>query len=229
MADIEHPGTGSGSPPDCVLCAGADPAKVSPLQRLLLPGQTRFIAQSSSFVAFPTFGCFAPGYVLIVPRAHVLSFGQLDAGMLAEADEVVNSVTIRISRAYHMPVLGFEYGNNMPDGRRVEHAHWHLLPSEADLSGWLERHMTGQAIGSLISLPPTADSSYIAVRSQQGQLLCFLIPNQTPQVVRLRRLVAELDPRVDSGDWDWAASNHDELIRQTVADLCGPSIDGDRQ
>jgi diadenosine tetraphosphate (Ap4A) HIT family hydrolase len=201
------------------MCAGADPSAHTALQRLLPPGQTRFVAQTGAFAAFPTFGCFTPGYVLVVPRVHVLSFGQLGPDVLAEGDEVVAELAERISRAYSMPVLGFEYGNNLPGGRRIAHAHWHLLPSDADLAGWLHARMSGNRIESLASLPSSAERSYIAVRGQDGSLWSFPVPSQVPQVVRLRRLVAELDPRVVSHDWDWASHNYDALIRQTVADL----------
>lgn len=205
----------------CVMCAGADPACQTPLQRILPPGQSRFIARSERFAALPTFGCFTPGYVLIIPRAHVLSFGRLGRPALAEAQQVADTVAARISEVYRMPVLGFEYGNNMPDGRRVAHAHWHLLPTEADLGGWLTRRMDGHLIRSFTELPCGGDSSYIAVRTQQGKLMTFSVPNRSRQAVRLRRLVAELDPRIDATTWDWASSNHEDLIRQTAADLAG--------
>lgn len=205
----------------CALCAGANPAGESALQRLLGPGVSRFIAQSARFVTIPTFGCFTPGYVLIVPRAHVLSFGRLPRHALAEAQELAGAVAARIRRVYQTPVLGFEYGNNMPGGRRIAHAHWHLLPTEADLAGSLAQRMSVQPIGSLAELPCGGDSSYIAVRTQQGQFTLSRVPNQPRQVVRLRRLVAELDPRIDAGAWDWASFNYDDLIRQTAKDLTG--------
>lgn len=60
----------------CVLWAGADPTLVTPLAEFLPPGHSRFVAATAGFVAVPTLGCFVPGYLLIVPRTHVLSFGQ---------------------------------------------------------------------------------------------------------------------------------------------------------
>jgi diadenosine tetraphosphate (Ap4A) HIT family hydrolase len=175
-------------------------------------------------VAVPTFGCFTVGYILVLPRAHVTSFGLLDADTLAEADELIASLTARMTRVYGRPTLGFEYGNNVPGGRRVEHAHWHLLPSGADLNGWLAWRLRGWAASSLTALPGSPDASYIAVRDQGGGLSVYPVPNAPRQRIRLRRLVAELDPHVDAEGWDWATQNDPELIRRTVADLGSASV-----
>jgi diadenosine tetraphosphate (Ap4A) HIT family hydrolase len=193
---------------------------------MLPPGVSRFVARTRHFAALPTFGCFVPGYILVVPHAHVMSFGQLSQQSLAEAGELVDRLCARLSAVYGMPVLGFEYGNNFPGGRRVEHAHWHLLPSTADLAGWLCTRLTGHAITELAGLPGEAASSYIAVRDQHGRRTVYPVPNETDQRIRLRRVVADLDPRVDSGAWDFEDARFPDLIRRTVRDLAAASVDG---
>jgi len=208
------------------MCQGADPRVITPLQCLLPEGVSRFIARTPRFVAVPTFGCFVPGYVLVVPRVHVLSFGLLSHHALAEAGELVQGLCEGISAVYQMPVLGFEYGNNLPGGRRVEHAHWHLLPSTADLAGWLDARLAGHAVAGLAGLPAGTEASYIAVRDQSGRMTVYPVPNETSQRIRLRRAVAELDPRVDPGDWDFEGARFPDLIRRTVRDLAAASLDG---
>jgi diadenosine tetraphosphate (Ap4A) HIT family hydrolase len=208
------------------MCQGADHRVTTPLQCLLPEGVSRFIARSPRFVAMPTFGCFVPGYVLVVPRAHVLSFGLLSRSALSETGGLVERLCERISAVYQMPVLGFEYGNNVPGERRVEHAHWHLLPSHADLAGWLHERLPGHAVDGLAGLPAGAESSYVAVRDQSGRMTVYPVPNETSQRIRLRRAVAELDPRVDPSDWDFEAARFPDLIRRTVRDLATASLDG---
>lgn len=203
----------------CALCAGADASIRSRLQYLLPPGRSRFIARTPRLAAVPTFGCFTAGYLLIVPRTHTRSFGRLDEATLAEADGLITEMAARIQEVYGRPVLGFEYGNNQPGGRRIEHAHWHLLPSDARLREWLDIRLSGRRIMSTAELPRAADRSYIAVRDQRGDLSVYPVPNRPKQRIRLRRLVAHLDPRIDSPGWDWARRNYPELIRQTIEDL----------
>jgi len=156
----------------------------------------------------------------------VLSFGLLSRQSLADAGELVERLCERMSAVYGMPVLGFEYGNNLPGGRRVEHAHWHLLPSAADLTGWLDARLTGHAIGGLAGLPGGTESSYIAVRRQRGSMTVYPVPNEASQRIRLRRAVAELDPRVDPGAWDFEDARFPDLIRRTARDLAAVSLDG---
>jgi diadenosine tetraphosphate (Ap4A) HIT family hydrolase len=206
------------------LCVGADPAARSALQRLLAEGRSRFIAQTSRFVAVPTYGCFVPGYVLVVPRTHVLSFGQLNHDALAEADDLVRTLAERMTAVYGMPVLGFEYGISARSARRIEHAHWHLLPSRVDLRGWLERRMVGRPANDLPALSAEV-ASYIAVRDQGGALTVFDVDDPAPhRRIRLRRVVAALDPRVNATTWDWASQRFVGNIRRTINDL-GPAAD----
>lgn len=204
----------------CALCVGADPSVHSPMSDLLEPGQSRFIAMTPNFVAMPTYGCFVAGYLLIVTRAHALSFGGLGPNALAEAQALMDSLADRLRAVYGLPVLGFEYGINVTGVRRIEHAHWHLLPSAADLGGWLAGRLAGQPITSLAELR-SRESSYIAVRDQDAGLTVYDVVEATEahQRIRLRRTVAALDPRVDDASWDWADHRFVELIRTTVTDL----------
>jgi diadenosine tetraphosphate (Ap4A) HIT family hydrolase len=213
-------GRAQSSTVECALCVGADPSIRSPMAELLPPDQSRFIAMTPNFVAMPTYGCFVAGYLLIVPRAHVLSFGCLGTDALAEAQDLMDSLAERLHAVYGSPVLGFEYGINATGVRRVEHAHWHLLPSEVALGQWLGERLDGQPL-SLLTQLPGGEGSYIAVRNQHAALTVYDVGEATEahQRIRLRRAVAALDPRVDEAAWDWADQRHTELIRATVTDL----------
>lgn len=193
--------------PNCTMCASIAAS---------LPA----IAHTPQMGVVPTLGCFVPGYLLIVPRQHVTSFGRLDTATLAEAEGLIKALSARLSVVYDLPVLGFEYGLNAPGARRIEHAHWHLLPSSATLSEWLAERLMGTPLDSLTDLPD-GQSSYIAVRDQAGALTVYDIdgPVDESRRIRLRRVLAELDPRVDAAMWDWHVNGFADLIAQTIADL----------
>lgn len=182
--------------------------------------ETPHVAETPGLVSMPTLGAFVPGYLLVVPRTHVLAFGQLDAATLAETEGLIAALSARLTAVYDLPILAFEYGLAAPGMRRIEHAHWHLLPTTVDLTGWLASRLSERVVDSLADLP--AEDSYIAARGQDGVLRVYGLGPNASQIrhrIRLRQVLAALDPRVDDDAWDWANHGHQDLMIQTVADL----------
>jgi diadenosine tetraphosphate (Ap4A) HIT family hydrolase len=208
----------------CDLCTVLDPqVQDGPLDRHLAPGQQRRLAANDHAIAVPTIGALVAGYVLVIPARHVLSLGQLNPEQLHGVERLAQHMADRITAIYGMSVLGFEYGLNQPEARRIDHGHLHLLPSTADLRGWLASRLDGYDIASMTELPATAQHSYITVRTYPGPLTVFPVPNDASPRIRLREVVAALDERLDTRAWDWQEFPCGQLIRQTVDDLTGPA------
>ncbi|MFD9773404.1 HIT family protein [[Kitasatospora] papulosa] len=206
--------------PDCDLCEAIDPSVGDcTLQRHLHPGQQRVLASNEHAAAVPTIGAFAPGYLLVVPATHVLSLGQLSNDELEGVDDLVLELADQLHQVYRQPILSFEYGLNLPAARRIGHGHLHMLPSTADLGEWIAQRVPGYEIASYTQVPRSADTSYITVRDQTGTLTCYPVPNDASPRIRLRELVARLDPRIEDTAWDWEAHPFPELMRATVDDL----------
>jgi diadenosine tetraphosphate (Ap4A) HIT family hydrolase len=207
----------------CDLCAVLDPrALEGPLDRHLRPGQPRWIAGNDHATAIPTIGAYLAGYILIVPRPHVLSLGQLDEDTRRGVEQLTEQMADRVAQVYGTTVLGFEYGLNQSQARRIDHAHLHLLPSRADLRGWLSRRLDGYEVDSMTELPSTSQYSYITVWHPQTRLTVYPVPNDASPRIRLREVVAALDGRVDVNSWDWQGFPCGQLMRQTVDDLVQP-------
>jgi len=153
----------------------------------------------------------------------VPSLGQLDEHTLRGVEELAAQMAARMSRVYQTSVLGFEYGLNLPDARRIEHAHLHLLPTEADLRDWLSSRLAGYDITSLTELPATRRRSYITVWQPRGSGTVYSVPNDASPRIRLREVVAALDGRVTANTWDWQTFPCANLIQQTVDDLSHPA------
>ncbi|ABD11183.1 HIT family hydrolase, diadenosine tetraphosphate hydrolase [Frankia casuarinae] len=207
-------------PSTCDLCDALDPAVSDcALQRHLTVAAPRILAANAYAAAVPTIGAYVAGYLLLVPRSHVLSLGALDRTARAGVDALMREMAARLADRYDSPVLGFEYGLNAAGQRRIEHGHLHLLPTEANLRGWLAKRLTGHPIASLVDLPADPAHSYILVRDQSGALTVYPVPTGTHPRIRLRHVVAALDPRLDGSDWDWESDPHADLMRRTVDDL----------
>ncbi|MEY9840541.1 HIT family protein [Streptacidiphilus sp. EB103A] len=206
--------------PVCELCQAIDPAvRDCSLQRHLHSGQQRIVTSSRHATAVPTIGAFTPGYLLVVPTRHVPSLGLLSDEELMGVEHLSREVADRLHFAYRRPILAFEYGLNLPRGRRIAHGHLHMLPTTADLAHWLQDRLEGYEITGLTGLPRTADASYIAVQDQSGELTCYPVPNDAEPRLRLREVVAALDPRIEDTAWDWQRHPFPEQMRATVDDL----------
>lgn len=211
-------------PSTCDLCGALDPSiSDCTLQRHLTPAQPRVLAANAHAAAIPTIGAYVAGYLLLVPRSHVLSLGGLTQDARTGVDMLMRETAARLADQYDSPVLGFEYGLNAAGHRRIEHGHLHLLPTTADLHGWLADRLTGYPIASLADLPTDPAHSYITVRDQSGALTVYPVATDSQPRIRLRHVVAALDPRLEEGAWDWETDPHTDLMRRTVNDLA-PAI-----
>jgi diadenosine tetraphosphate (Ap4A) HIT family hydrolase len=95
----------------------------------------KFLFQSKNFVVFPTVGALIEGWLLIVPKDHVLCMGALRQELHSELDELRGYVSLALEDLYG-PVTVFEHGPAQPGhlvGCGVDHAHLHILPTQLNL------------------------------------------------------------------------------------------------
>lgn len=96
------------------------------------PG-SRIIWEDSTFLLVPTLGCFAAGYSLFLPRAHVSNFAQLPPRELADAAKHLEFFRNTIRAQFRQDVILAEHGD-LACGRNRSmcepHAHVHLVPCD---------------------------------------------------------------------------------------------------
>ena len=206
-------------PSACDLCAAGDRTGIrGPLAAQLGPDRTGVLWRHDHAVAVPTIGAFAAGYLLIVPDRHTTSLGLLPRPALRAAADFTAHVTELLTDTYQLPVVGFEYGLNSPDCRRIEHGHLHLLPSPAGpaLCRVLDELLPhGYDAETLADLPADPQRSYIAVTVPGRPVRIHPVSNQTHPRPRLRQILAAADPRVRDGAWDWQRYPFTDQIRAT--------------
>ncbi len=71
------------------------------------------------------------GHVLVLPRAHVASFDNLDKETAAELAWSTVRVTRAVRRAYQPEGQSLWQSNGAPAGQEVFHVHVHVLPRVA--------------------------------------------------------------------------------------------------
>lgn len=93
-----------------------------------LPG--RFVWQDPDVVAFLTIAPVAPGHTLVVPRAEVDRWTDLEPELLARLNEVAQAVGKAVLSGFGAKRAGY-----LIAGFEVPHTHIHVFPAN-DMSGF---------------------------------------------------------------------------------------------
>jgi ATP adenylyltransferase len=158
----------------------------------------RVLAESSSFVAFPSLGSLVSGWVLIVPRRPMLNLSSLSPAEWDELDEFQSRVAERL-RSFGSQLFVFEHGNRMagsPLGCGVDQAHLHLVPLPFDLMQAAVDHPDGNVKWSMpieavsFRAAVSADAEYIGIMDpSSGTAVHGRVRQPTSQWVR--RVIAQ--------------------------------------
>jgi ATP adenylyltransferase len=197
---------------DCRFCAQlgrADPedsAQWSPVRK------------GESLLSVPSIGPLLPGWLLVLPTSHELSFADLscEAAVAAELEEVAAWWADLFG-----PLSWFEHGpasEGSPVGCGVDHAHMHLVPLEGlDLLALARSRMPSlrfEPIGGVeeISRYRQAGTPYLYLRAESGQSWLASSPGIPSQF--FRQLIAAAQGR--PGEFDWKRHHHRETLSYTL-------------
>jgi diadenosine tetraphosphate (Ap4A) HIT family hydrolase len=87
-----------------------------------LPG--RFVWKDDDVVAFLTINPVTPGHVLVVPRAEVGHWQNLDADLFGKLTTVSQTIGKAVTAAFDAPRVGL-----LIAGLEVPHVHLHVFPA----------------------------------------------------------------------------------------------------
>lgn len=116
--------------PDCFFCHEIE----DPNNNIL--GRSRVVFETKNFVVFPTVGCFRIGYLLIMPKQHYLSFGELEPELIDELNSVVQRIKDFVYEKLNLKCIVFEHGTrdlSKLTSTSIMHAHIHIIPFDADI------------------------------------------------------------------------------------------------
>ena len=110
---------------DCLFCKIRDDKSDNP---------EHILYESHNFYVLPGTGAFFDGYVMIVPKKHVMSFAELDSLEFEEFLQVLNDIRFILESVYYKKVFVFECGSGASgEGKHttsIVHAHMHLAPTD---------------------------------------------------------------------------------------------------
>jgi diadenosine tetraphosphate (Ap4A) HIT family hydrolase len=189
------------------------------------------IFESRNFVAVPTVGALVEGWLLIVPRAPVLSFARLPKELFSELEFFLNDVTAAIQSAYG-PVSVFEHGPSCAAsavGCGVDYAHLHLVPVDCDLLAGAKQiapKIQWSRVNSIENIYQYAknDGGYWFLQQKFGVGECYVgtCPNEKPMSQLFRRVIANHVGR--PSDFDWKQYAGEVEIAATVEKLTDAAV-----
>ena len=180
---------------------------------------SRILHETDRFVVIPDISPLVPGHVMILPKAHILCFGAVEAAARDEFSGIVNATRTVLGEHYGPSVL-LEHGTSSldPVADHVTHAHLHLVPAAVDIRDAL-RNFNTKTVASFSELSSWAarDAEYIYFESCAGERFV------ADRIVGIKRLFfrREIAKQLGIPDplWDWRQHILRDNLRSTVETL----------
>jgi len=113
---------------NCLLCKIRDRRNEKP---------EHILFETEHFYVVPGAGALIDGYIMLVPKTHVLSFAALPEEQREEFFLVLYAIKSIVSAIYKKPVIAFENGTGRFGGGKHEtsilHAHFHFMPIDLNI------------------------------------------------------------------------------------------------
>lgn len=211
----------------CSFCAEIDRARDHNLLLDLMPELTPddfVLRETDDFVVIPGVGSVCDGYVIISPKAHVLSFGHLDASLDDQFQVVFGEVEHELSERYRQRVIAFEHGAESfrnRGGSCTDHAHMHVFPADPRLDlvsairADFELRPASRFLPEMREQVAQRRRPYLWLRGADGDMWVCDAPKALSQYIR-RVIVSQLGR---PGEWDWLVFPGTDHMRNTVRQL----------
>jgi SAM-dependent methyltransferase/diadenosine tetraphosphate (Ap4A) HIT family hydrolase len=154
-------------------------------------------------------GCLVPGYVLLTPRRHVRSIGELSQGEMMHVFDVAWLMIDRIVEVSGGNVVLVEHGSsgykNGPSGACIDHAHIHLFPLDLGTDSVLFQIPGSRLIDNLTELSTPAQNGknyYYCASGGIEHLKGYVAVEPQLECQQARRIWAQVLGRNEL--WDWA-------------------------
>ncbi len=133
IPSVVHPTIEKEIKSECRLCRGISDPTPNFWDRVLF--------ESRHFVVVASLGALVEGWLLIVPKEHVVSFGAISRDLEGELETLKADISAMVNLIFGGACI-FEHG---PAGERravgcgVDHAHLHVVPIKFDLAAAVSR------------------------------------------------------------------------------------------
>jgi diadenosine tetraphosphate (Ap4A) HIT family hydrolase/SAM-dependent methyltransferase len=186
-----------------------------------LDAYSRLIRRTSVIDVLAGLGALIPGYVLMIPRRHIRSLGELTLPELQHVLDAAWTMVKRLTRIFGGSVVLVEHGSSGvprgPSGACIEHAHMHLFPVDSGSDTNLLRLHGSQRIRDLSELCALAQEgrNYYFSATASDEYYLSADPDLGSQYAR--RVWATTVSKPD--EWDWGLFPFLDNVRLTATRL----------
>ena len=206
----------------CILCELASlkgmPTTMETYNRVVDKEVDCIIYSSPHFYVTSELGALKQGYLMIVPKQHILSVAQFYPALMIEYNQVCKDLEYVLKGAYPEAsgVTFMEHGSG-PSGitshkQSSVHAHTHVV-ADFQLSGHHKRMVKLEPIDDITLANKTHYFSY--QEGSDGQLTICMDNNVYVQRQFLRQVMAE-DLKLAPGQYNWRKVGFEENVHATL-------------
>ena len=188
-------------------------------------GNNRMIYKSESFFVLATVGQFVTGYLLIIPKKHIMSNAELSPEEVKEFKDVLDDIEYILRLTYGCGmILVWENGSGRSGKAKakdsVVHSHVHVVASELTAEEVEEKSKLGFKDITLEELFKYADVSYLLIRSEKDHSIWKICPSDDVFIPRqwIRNEVAE-KMGINDETWNWRLYPFEENMELTVEQI----------
>jgi len=182
---------------------------------------SRLIERNSVYEAIAGLGALTYGYVLIAPRRHVLSLGELAVADLSATFKAAWRLAAEIYTVYNLKTVIVEHGSSglaeTGSSACIVHGHIHLFPVPEHIDVTRFALLGGKEVSDLAELRSTAAERrnyyFAAGEPRRG----YLHVNPHIRSQHARRIWAELVGLPE--EWDWAMAPYLDRALATAETL----------
>lgn len=139
------------------------------------------VYDTTNFYCVPGTGAFFDGYLMIVPKQHVMSFALLDEVVLEEFYRVLNDIRSILEGIYQKKVFAFECASGRTGAGKhktsIVHAHFHLAPTEMPVLKEIQSSGLNPHLIQKEDLPEYGENPYMLYVDQEDNWFMASDPN----------------------------------------------------
>lgn len=180
--------------------------------------------ESDNFFVIPGLGAFFDGYVMIVPKRHIMSYAELTEQEFEEFLQVLSDMKMILKAIYQKDIFVFECGSGRnwteKNATSIVHAHIHLAPTDMPVLQEVRKSGVSPALIDPRDLYKYGDYPYLLYVDQQNNWFIVSDPDTYLPRQHPRRVLANY-MNLGEDEYDW----HTNPLRERL-DIIADEIYG---